>query len=97
MPEEMGRSPTRTRHSRSVECAVDDHRDGTVRGEGTKGSATADKDRLGVGPRPAVLHVGRYRLPDLVGQRQSGLTAAFATDMNRGALPVDVAETELHN
>jgi len=82
---------------RPTECAIDDHRDGTVGTQGAQRSTRAQKQRIGLRRRPTCLHVRCDRLAHLLSQGQSGLTAALTADMNPCTLPVDVLQTHLHD
>lgn len=77
MPQQMGRASARARHARTTQRPRNDRGDGTLRVEGTQRSSTADKQRIGGGPRSAVLYVRDDRLAHLLTQRQSRVTAAL--------------------
>src|SRR5215472_17006082 len=96
MPQQMRGPATGAFHARAANCLVDDMRDGR-RGEGTKRWTAANKQRIGIGAWPTFFEVGHNRVTNLLGQRQSGMTAALTTNMNPGALPVDVTQPEMHD
>ena len=97
MPQQMRGTSTGAHHASATKCPVDDTRDGIMRGEGAKWCTAADKQRIGIGPRPAFLQVGHDRLTHFLGQRQSRVAAALTANLNRCALPVDVTQAEMHD
>lgn len=96
MPQQMRGPPTGAFHARAANSLIDDMRDGRRR-EGTKRCTAADKQRIGIGAWPTFIEVGHDRVTNLLGQRQSGVTTALPTNMNPGALPVDVTQPEMHD
>jgi hypothetical protein len=62
-----------------------------------KRRAAADKDRIGLRPRPTPFQIRHQGLSHLVGQRQSRVMAAFPTDVNLGASPIDVVQAKLND
>jgi len=97
MPQQMGRAAARPRHARTPQRPRHDRGDGTRSVEGTNGSPTTNKHRIGRGPRSAVLHLGDDRLTHLVAQRQSRVPAALATHVNPGPPPVDVTHAKMRD
>lgn len=69
MTKNVGGTPARASDTGSAHRLCDDDRDGTMRTEGAKRSAGADKEYIGVCPRPTVLQVGRNRMTHFLGQR----------------------------
>ena len=57
------------RDPRSLECPGNDPRNGTMRIEGAQRSSTADKHRLKIGSRSAMLQIIDDGLPDFLTQR----------------------------
>src|SRR6516225_3953674 len=96
MPQQMRGTSTGSRHARAAKRLVDDMRDGGRR-EGTERCMTPDKQRISVGSWPTFLQVGHNRVTDFLGQRQSRVTTALTTNMNPGALPIDVTQSELND
>src|SRR5882762_2315140 len=92
----MRGTSTGTYHARRAKCFVDDLRDGT-RAEGPKRRTTADKQRIGVGPRPPFFQVGHDGPTHVLGMRGSRVTTALTENLNRCALPVDVTQAEMHD
>ena len=96
MPQQMRGPPTGAFHARAAKCLVDDMRDRRRR-EGTKRCTATDEQHIGVGTWPSFLEVGDNRVTNLLGQRQSRVTTALTTNMNPGALPIDVTQSELND
>ena len=67
------------------------------RAEGARRRTGAEKQRLGIGPRPTFFQVGHNRLTHFLGQRQSRVTTALTANLNRCILPVDITQAEMHD
>src|SRR5438128_1999568 len=96
MPQQMRSTSTGARHARTAQCLVNNMRDGRRR-EGAKGCMAADKQSVGIGSWASFIYVRHNRRTDFLGQRQSRVATALTTNMNPGALPVDVTQPEMHD
>ena len=97
MPQQMRGTSTGAHHAGAAQCPVDDIRDGDRRAEGTKWRAAADKQRIGIDLRPALFQVGHDRLTHFLGQWQSRVATALTANLNRGVLPVNITQAEMHD
>jgi hypothetical protein len=97
MAKNMGCTSTRASDAGSAHRLSNEDGDGTMRSEGAKRSAGADKERIGASPRPPLFQVSDNRVTDLLGQSEPRLATPFSRDVNPSCLPVDIAETKRHD
>src|ERR1041385_7107887 len=96
MPQQMRGTSTGARYASAAKGLVDDMRDGGRR-ESIERCIAADKQPISVGSWTTFFQVGHDRVTDFLGQRQSRVATALTTNMNPGALPIDVTQAEVHD